>query len=93
MSSSEVIINEQALFDVASSIRIYVSSLKEAIESAVRSIMANGSDWTDEDFNLLVLSISSFLQDVEGIENATNQLVKRINNKINAIHVLHSMKI
>lgn len=93
MSSSEVIINEQALADVASSIRTYVSSLKEAIESAVRSIRANSSDWADEDFNSLVSVVSSFLQDVEGIENETNQLVERINNKISAIHVLHSMKI
>ncbi len=93
MSSSEVIINEQALADVASSIRTYVSSLKEAIESAVRSIRANSSDWADEDFNSLVSAVSSFLQDIEGIDNATNQLVERINNKINAIHVLHSMKI
>lgn len=79
--------------DVASSIRTYVSSLKEAIESAVRSIRANSSDWADEDFNSLVSAVSSFLQDIEGIDNATNQLVERINNKINAIHVLHSMKI
>lgn len=93
MSSSEVIINEQALTDVASSLRNYVASYREAIESAIRSIKANSCDWGDEDFSSLVSAISSFLQDVEGIENETNQLVERINNKISAIHVLHSMKI
>lgn len=93
MSAEEVIINEQALADVASGIRTYVSSLKEAIESAVRSIRANSSDWADEDFDSLVSAVSSFMQDVEGIENATNQLVERINNKISAIHVLYNMKI
>ncbi|MDE6435212.1 MAG: hypothetical protein K2L07_13390, partial [Lachnospiraceae bacterium] len=59
----------------------------------IRSIKANGCDWSDEDFNLLVSAVSCFLQDVEGIENAANQLVERINNKINAIHVLHNMRI
>lgn len=93
MSASEVIVNEQALADVAKSIRTYVSLLKEAIESAVRSIGANGSDWTDEDFDSLVSAVSSFLRDVESVENATNHLVERINNKISAIHVLHNIKI
>lgn len=93
MSASEVIVNEQALEDVASSIRNFVTAYREVIESAVRSIKANSSDWSDDDFNLLVSAVSSFLQDVEGIENATNQLVERINNKISAIHILHSMKI
>ena len=79
MSASEVIVNEQALEDVASSIRNFVTAYREVIESAVRSIKANSSDWSDDDFNLLVSAVSSFLQDVEGIENATNQLVERIN--------------
>lgn len=93
MSASEVIINEQALADVASSIRTYVASYREAIESAIRSIKANRSDWSDEDFSSLVSAVSSFLQDVEGIENATNQLVERINKKIDAIHLLHNKRI
>lgn len=93
MSAEEVIINEQALANIASGIRTYVSSLKEAIESSVRSIRTNSSDWADEDFDSLVSAVSSFMQDVKGIEKATNQLVERINNKISAIHVLHNMKI
>lgn len=93
MSAEEVIINEQALADVASGITTYVSSMREAIEAAVRSIRANGSEWADEDFDSLVSAISSFLQDVEGVENAAAQLIERINHKISAIHVLHSMKI
>lgn len=93
MSVSEVIINEQALADVASSIRSYVASYREAIEMAIRSIKSNSSDWSDEDFSSLVSAISSFLQDIEGIENAANQLIERINNKISAIHILHNIKI
>lgn len=93
MSAEEVIINEQALADVACSLTTYVSSTRETIEAAVRSIRANSSEWADEDFDSLVSAISSFLKDVEGVENTTNQLVERINNKISAIHVLHSMKI
>ena len=52
MSASEVIVNEQALEDVASSIRNFVTAYREVIESAVRSIKANSSDWSDDDFNL-----------------------------------------
>lgn len=93
MSAEEVIINEQALMDVSDGIKSYLTSLKDAIGTALRSIRATNVEWEDEDFNLLVSAVGSFLQDVENIENATDQLVERIDNKISAIHVLHSMKI
>ncbi len=93
MSASEVIINEQALEAVSKSIKTYVSSYREALVSALRSIGANSSDWNDEDFNSLVSAIGALIPDIDGIENATEQLVKRIDNKIEAIHILHGMKI
>ena len=93
MSASEVIINEQALVDTASSLQTYVSSLKEALETVIGSIKANAGDWNDEDFESLVSAVTSFTEDVESVENATNQIVARINNRINAIHALHNMKI
>lgn len=93
MSADEVIISEQALATVANSIKTYVSTIREAIMTTVRSIKANGSEWSDEDFNSLVSAINSFLTDIDGVDGATNQLVERINNKISAIHGLHNMKI
>ena len=93
MSESEVIVNEQALASVSASIRTYVAEFRETIETAVRNLKTNASDWDDEDFNSLVSAINSFLTDVEGMENATNQLAQRIDTKISQIHTLHSMKI
>ncbi|MCI9517966.1 MAG: hypothetical protein HFK08_01760 [Clostridia bacterium] len=93
MSASEVIISEQALTAIASSIKTYVATIRESIMTTLRSLKANGSEWSDEDFNSLVSAINSFLTGIESMDNATNQLVERINNKIGAIHVLHNMKI
>ena len=93
MSASEAIINEQALTDVASGIQTFLSSYKEAIESAIRGIQASGSEWNDEDYQSLLSAISSFQKDIESLGTATHQLVVRINRRIEAIHVLHSMKI
>ena len=93
MSVTEVIISEQALTALASSIKAYVPEMREAIMTAEKSIKNNGSEWADDDFNLLVSAINSFLTDIDNMDSAKNQLVERINNKISAIHVLHSMKI
>lgn len=93
MSQSEVIIDEQSLMAVAKAINRYSKEYKEALESALRRLKQNSDDWNDEDFNSLVSAIGSFMVDVEMIENGTNQLMERIQNKISAIHELHSMNI
>lgn len=53
MSASEVIISEQALTAIASSIKTYVATIRESIMTTLRSLKANGSEWSDEDFNSL----------------------------------------
>lgn len=93
MSANEVILNEQALLAVAESISTYSSAHREAIETAVRGIKYSGCDWNDEDFNSLVLAISSFITDAESIDVATRQLVARINSKVEQIQVLHKLQI
>lgn len=93
MGASEVIANEQALAAVLDGIKTYVSTYREIISTGVRGIKANSGDWSDEDFNSIVSAINSFLTDIDSMEDATNQLVTRIENKISAIHRLHNMKI
>lgn len=93
MSANEVVISEPALATVANSIKTYVATIRESIMTTLRSLKANGSEWSDEDFNSLVSAINSFLTDIDSMDGATNQLVERINNKISAIHILHNMKI
>ena len=93
MSQTEVIIDEQALSSVSESMNTYIKAYRETLEGAIRKLKLNSEDWNDEDFNALLSAINSFMADVEGIENGTNQLSARIENKINAIHELHSMKI
>lgn len=93
MSQTEVIIDEQALASVSDSVKTYIKAYRKHLKGAIRKLKLNSEDWNDEDFNTLLSAISSFMADIEGIENGTNQLSARIENKINAIHELHSMKI
>lgn len=93
MSQPEIIIDEQALTSVSESINTYIQNYREALEDAIGKIKLSSEDWNDEDFNALLSAISSFMADIEGIENGTNQLTERIKNKISAIHELHNMKI
>lgn len=93
MSGSEVIVNEHALADVARIIKLYVVKYRETIENAIKNINKYNSEWSDEDFISLVATMNSFLLDVAEMENITNQLVERINTKINQVHSLHNMKI
>ena len=93
MSQSEVIVDEQALSSVSSSITKFSADCRANIEDAIRKIKLNSNEWNDEDFNRLLSAINSFMADVDKVEKGTNQLTKRINEKIAAIHELHSMKI
>lgn len=93
MSQSEVIVDEQALSSVSSSITKFSADCRANIEDAIRKIKLNSNEWNDEDFNRLLSAINSFMADVNGIDEATKTLNEIINNKIDAIHKLHSMKI
>ena len=93
MSQSEVIVDEQALASVSDGLETYITEYKEMLEDVLRKLKINSNDWNDEDFNNLLSAINSFMADVDKVEKDTNQLTKRINEKIAAIHELHSMKI
>ena len=93
MSSSEVVVNEQALVEMSDCLRSYISQYREMLKDALRKIKLNSSDWNDEDFNSLLSAINLFNTDVDAIEEDTNRLIERINEKIVAIHELHNMRI
>lgn len=93
MSQNEVIIDEQALSDVSNSLIVYVNEYRKMLETSIRNIKLNSDNWNDEDFNALLSAINSFMADIEMLEDEAKQLVVKIDNKINAIHELHSMKI
>ena len=93
MSRSEVIVDEQALASISDGLKTYITEYKAMLEDAIRKLKTNSGDWNDEDFNCLLSAINSFMADVDKVENGTNQLITRINEKIAAIHELHNMKI
>lgn len=93
MSQTKVIIDEQALISVSSSMNTYIKAYREMLEAAIGKLKLNSEAWNDEDFNILLSAINSFMADMEAVENGTKQLTVRIENKINAVHELHSMKI
>lgn len=93
MSRSEVIVDEQALASISDGLKTYITEYKAMLEDAIRKLKTNSGDWNDEDFNSLLSAINSFMADVDKVENGTNQLITRINEKITAIHELHNMKI
>ena len=93
MSQFDAIIDEQALSAVSSSITNFSIQCRNNIEEAVRKIKLHSGDWNDEDFNSLLSAINSFMADVNSLDEETQGLNKRINEKIAAIHELHSMKI
>lgn len=93
MSQNEVIVDEQALIAVSDSIGTYIKNCRENLEKSIRKLKLNSDDWNDEDFNSLLSAITSFMADVDTIEAEVSQFKTRINNKIDAIHKLHSMKI
>lgn len=93
MSRSEVIVDEQALASISDGLKTYITEYKAMLEDAIRKLKTNSGDWNDEDFNSLLSAINSFMADVDKVENGTNQLITRINEKIAAIHELHNIKI
>ena len=93
MSRSEVIVDEQALASISAGLKTYITEYKAMLEDAIRKLKTNSGDWNDEDFNSLLSAINSFMADVDKVENGTNQLITRINEKIAAIHELHNIKI
>lgn len=93
VSQYEVIVDEQALNSVSESLNTYILDYKEMLEDAIRKLKLNSDDWNDEDFNSLLSAINSFMADVDRVGKSTSQLMKRINEKIVAIHELHNMKI
>lgn len=93
MSNERTIINEEALINVSYSITLFKENYREAIEKAIRELKSNIDEWDDEDFNCLVSAMSSFMADVEKIENQSNRIIKIIEDKISAIRALHSMNI
>lgn len=93
MSQETVVLDEQALGAVADALTTYGKSYREALEEAVRSLNRLGNDWNDEDFNALLSAISSFLSDLEAIDGSSAALTTKIQEKIQAIHVLHAIKI
>lgn len=93
MSQSEVIVDEQALASVSDGLKTYITEYKEMLEDAIRKLKTNSDDWNDEDFNSILSAIISFTKEVNNVECETDQLLNRINEKIDAIHKLHNMKI
>lgn len=93
MSASEVIIDELALAAVSKCINTYRSEMHAAITEAVKSLNSHEGEWGDDDFRDLVASVSAFLNDIDNMDSATNQLMARIETKLEAIQTLHSMKI
>ena len=93
MSSSEIVVDEQALLETANTISNFSRQCRENFESAIRKIKTNSNDWNDEDFNRLLSAVNSFMSDVDNIDEMSSQLIDRINNKIASIHELRNIKI
>lgn len=88
----EVIIDVESLTSVSNGINDYIKGIQE-VEEAIGQLKLGNEDWNDDDFIALSTAINSFVMDIEALKKITNQLSARIENKINAIHKLHSMKI
>lgn len=93
MSSSEIIINEQALAAVSGSINDHINAVRDLLSETIEKLKANNEDWNDEDFEILLSAIKEFMAEAAEFESEAGKLTKRIEQKIDAIHQLHSMKI
>lgn len=93
MSGSDVMIDEEALADAAEVISAYANGMKEAIDGAVSKLGAVSGEWDDEDHETLTAAIRSFEADAEAVDVISAQLRSRIQAKLDAIRLLHSMEI
>lgn len=93
MNISEVIFDEQALISISKSIEKYNIDSKSSIETALIKIMANSSEWNDDDFDSLVNVLNLCKKEIASAEDFGNTLRLRIDKKIVAIHELHNKKI
>ena len=91
MINEEVIINENALMDVSSTIKSYSQQIKMFIKNTLACFESLQSDWNDSDYDKLISALNSFDSDVISLENAVSQLVLRIDQKLQAIEQLHKM--
>lgn len=93
MSSSTVVADIDALSAISTAMTNYISGIRDELSSAISNINNLGEEWNDGDFNSLIAALNSFYVDINSIETGTSQLIARINEKIEAIHILHGMKI
>ena len=91
--SAQVIIDEEALNVTASGINAYIQGIKSALDTAIIKLQANGVDWNDEDFDNLLSAISSFMADIGVIDDASTQILRRIDEKLEQIKRLRGIKI
>ncbi len=93
MSQNDTAFDEQALAEISKCLLAYSKEYREMIEAAVRKIGLNSGDWNDEDFNALLSAVASFREDADRLEQSTNRFCERINNRLDAIRQLHTMKV
>ncbi|MBQ2810343.1 MAG: hypothetical protein IJF11_05565 [Clostridia bacterium] len=91
--SETVIIDEQALEITSLSISTYTQGIKEALDETLKRIQSNNGDWDDEDYENLLSAISSFMADIDTIEQGASQILHRVNEKLDQIKRLRGIKI
>lgn len=90
---ADVIIDERALEETSATVRVYLSGLDSVLNDAIRKIQASAGDWNDEDYENLLSAISSFMADMESIKAVGEEILSRLNAKIEAIHRLRNITI
>lgn len=90
---ADVIIDERALDEASATVRVYLSGLDGVLNDAIRKIQASAGDWNDEDYENLLSAISSFMADMESIKAVGEEILSRLNAKIEAIHRLRNITI
>lgn len=93
MSVANLIIDVETLQTVSNGIKEYVQTSQASLESAMNALQTAKDEWSDEDMEQLIESLSAFYSEVEEIGNKGAILSQRCEKKIEAVTRLHSMKI
>ena len=91
--SNNVAVSEETLNSLADALRTYILRCRSAFSDSYSSISSDMDNWNDSDKDELLSVIKDMAKDVDDVERCTEQILRRIKDKLDKIAQLRGMGI
>lgn len=93
MANEQLILDVDNLEKVNTTINNFLQQVGAHIDEVVTSVEGLGSEWSDEDYELLVKRLKEFYVEFEKLNSNGAQLAQKALEKINQIRSIQSLTI